>query len=66
MRDASGARTLVKGVQPEHLPLLSTMGFFDALRHQNHLIDTLEYAVSHARHHAASSGQVQTGSMRSA
>lgn len=81
MLDATGARTLaeiaeelearaitviVKGVQSEHLPLLSTMGVFNALRHENHLIDTLDDAVAHARRHAASSGRAQAGSVRSA
>lgn len=80
MLDATGARTLaeiteeleargitviVKGVQSEHLPLLATMGVFDALRHENHLIDTLDEAVAHARRHATAGGRPQAGSISS-
>ncbi len=66
MLDATGARTLaeiaheleargitviVKGVQSDHLKLLATTGIFAALRHENHLIETLDDAVAHARTH---------------
>jgi len=66
MLDATGARTLaqiadgleargvtviIKGVQPEHLQLLANVGAIDALRHENHLIDSLDDAVAHARTH---------------
>jgi SulP family sulfate permease len=68
MLDATGAHTLaeitkeleqrgitviIKGVQPQHVSLLSAVGVIDALRHQNHLIDSLDEAVEHARKHAA-------------
>ncbi len=51
--EARGITVIIKGVQPEHLNLLATMGIFDALRHENHLIDSLDEAVAHARSHAA-------------
>jgi len=66
MLDATGANTLVgivseleergiaviiKGVQPEHMKLLTNVGVIDALRHENHLIDSLDDAVTHARTH---------------
>ena len=81
MLDATGAHTLaeiaqeleergitviIKGVQAEHLNLLSTMGIFDALRHENHLVDTLDDAVAHARSHATSNGGTQASSIRPA
>ena len=64
--DATGARTLaqivaelesrgvtviIKGVQAEHRALLANVGVIEALRHENHLIDSLDEAVSHARSH---------------
>ncbi|CAN5550625.1 SulP family inorganic anion transporter [soil metagenome] len=66
MLDATGAYTLgrivtelesrsitviIKGVQPAHRALLATVGALEALRHENHLIDTLDSAVAHARRH---------------
>jgi SulP family sulfate permease len=51
--EARGITVIVKGVQAEHLNLLARMGIFDALRHENHLIDSLENAVAHARTHSA-------------
>lgn len=68
MLDATGARTLVeiaeeleergivviiKGVQPQHMNLLTNIGVIDALRHENHLIDSLDDAIAHARSHVA-------------
>jgi len=68
MLDATGAHTLgqiatelerrgitviIKGVRPEHLPLLTTVGALEALRHESHLVDTLDEAVAHARSHVA-------------
>jgi SulP family sulfate permease len=67
MLDATGAHTLaeiveeletrgitviIKGVQPDHMPLLAGVGILDALRHENHLVDSLDEAVAHARSHA--------------
>ncbi len=40
------------------------MGVTEALRHENHLIDSLEEAVAHARTHAAASDPTQASSMR--
>ena len=68
MLDATGAHTLaqictelegrgitviVKGVRPEHMALLSNVGVFDTLRHENHLVDTLDEAARHARAHVS-------------
>ena len=67
MLDATGAHTLaciaeeletrgitviIKGVRPEHRDLLANIGIIASLRHENHLIETLEEAVAHARRHA--------------
>ena len=69
MLDATGAHTLaqiaeelenrgitviIKGVQPEHRALLTNIGIIAALRHHNHLIDTLDEAIAHARSHTHS------------
>jgi SulP family sulfate permease len=71
MLDATGAHALarivkeledrqitviVKGVQTDHRQLLETVGIFNALQHENHVIDSLEEAVAHARSHVATSG----------
>jgi SulP family sulfate permease len=52
--EARGITVIIKGVQPEHLHLLATVGVFDALRHENHLMDSLADAAAHARSHVAS------------
>lgn len=64
--DASGARVLselvrgleqrgitvfIKGVQPRHSELLRKVGVLRALRHQNHLFETFDAALAHARSH---------------
>lgn len=46
-----GVTVLIKGVRPEHLPILERLGAIDALRHPNHLFAELEPAVAHARSH---------------
>lgn len=66
MLDATGAHTLtqivedleergitviIKGVRPEHRDLLAGVGIIESLRHENHLIDTLDDAIAHARSH---------------
>ena len=51
--EARGITVIIKGVQPEHLNLLANMGILDALRHENHLIDSLGEAIGHARSHVA-------------
>ncbi len=50
--EARGITVIIKGVRPEHLKLLTNVGVIDSLRHENHLIDTLEEAIAHARNHA--------------
>lgn len=49
--EARGITVIIKGVQPEHLSLLANVGVFDSLRHDNHLVDTLDEAIAHARSH---------------
>lgn len=49
--EARGITVIIKGVQPEHVTLLANMGIVDSLRHENHLIDSLDDAVAHARSH---------------
>ena len=66
MLDATGANTLaqicaelegrditviIKGVRAEHTALLANVGVFESLRHENHLVDTLDEAIDHARTH---------------
>lgn len=66
MLDATGAHTLVdvisalelrgvtvllKGVQPQHLDLVTNVGVIRSLRHHKHLFDRLPEAVEHARSH---------------
>ncbi|MDF1478162.1 SulP family inorganic anion transporter [Leifsonia sp. H3M29-4] len=46
-----GITVLIKGIQPQHLRLATHVGVLDALRHQNHLFDSLDAAVEHARSH---------------
>ena len=53
--EARGITVIIKGVQPEHMPLLANMGVVEALRHENHLMDSLDEAVEHARSHARQS-----------
>jgi len=68
MLDATGAHTLaeicselegrgitviIKGVRPEHTALLANVGVFESLRHENHLVDTLDEAIDHARRHVS-------------
>lgn len=51
--EASGITVIIKGVQPEHLKLLTNVGVIESLRHENHLVDSLDDAVAHARSHVA-------------
>ena len=46
-----GVTVLIKGVRPNHLPLLKQLGVIDALRHPNHLFAELDPAIAHARDH---------------
>ena len=43
---------IIKGVRPEHMSLLTNVGVIESLRHENHLIDTLDDAIAHARSHS--------------
>ncbi|WP_369369856.1 SulP family inorganic anion transporter [Promicromonospora sp. Populi] len=52
-----GITVLVKGVQPRHRKLMTTVGVLDELRHENHLFNTLEDAVTHARSHVQRAAQ---------
>lgn len=49
--ESRGITVIIKGVQAEHRALLANVGAIDALRHENHLVDTLDSAVAHARSH---------------
>ncbi len=49
--EARGITVIIKGVQPEHLKLLTNVGVIDSLRHESHLIDSLDEAIRHARRH---------------
>ncbi|TGD89358.1 SulP family inorganic anion transporter [Mycolicibacterium sp. CH28] len=51
--EARGITVILKGVQPEHMNLLANMGIVEALRHENHLMDSLDEAIAHARTHVA-------------
>ncbi|HKP42367.1 SulP family inorganic anion transporter [Mycobacterium sp.] len=51
--EARGITVIIKGVRPEHMNLLNNVGVIDSLRHENHLLDTLDDAVGHARTHVA-------------
>lgn len=50
--ESRGITVIIKGVQTEHLDLLTNVGVIDSLRHENHLIDSLDDAIAHARSHA--------------
>ncbi|WP_336728423.1 SulP family inorganic anion transporter [Cellulosimicrobium cellulans] len=49
--EARGVTVLVKGVQERHRSLLTNVGALAELRHGNHLFDTLDDAIEHARSH---------------
>ena len=51
--EARGITVIIKGVRPEHMNLLANVGVFESLRHENHLIDSLDEAVGHARTHVS-------------
>ena len=46
-----GVTVLIKGVRPEHMPVLERMGVISSLRHPKHLFADLDAAVAHARSH---------------
>ncbi len=49
--ESRGVTVIIKGVQAEHMNLLTNVGVIDSLRHENHLIDSLDDAIAHARNH---------------
>jgi SulP family sulfate permease len=51
--ESRGITVIIKGVRPEHMSLLTNVGVFDSLRHENHLLDSLDEAIMHARTHVA-------------
>jgi SulP family sulfate permease len=51
--EARGITVIIKGVRPEHMNLLTNVGVINSLRHENHLLDSLEDAIGHARTHVA-------------
>ncbi|MEO6533483.1 MAG: sodium-independent anion transporter, partial [Pseudolysinimonas sp.] len=48
-----GITVLVKGVQSQHLQLVTRVGVIDSLRHSKHLFTDLDAAIEHARDHVA-------------
>lgn len=51
-----GTTVLLKGVQPQHLPMLRAVGVLDHLAHERHVFDALDEALRHARQHACEAG----------
>lgn len=49
--ESRGVTVIIKGVQAEHMDLLTNVGVIDSLRHANHLIGSLDDAIAHARSH---------------
>jgi len=49
---ARGITVLIKGPRPDHLRLLGAVGALDHLAHENHVFDSLDDAIVHARLHA--------------
>lgn len=52
--ESRGITVIIKGVRDEHSALLENVGVFESLRHERHLVDTLDEAVEHARTHVSS------------
>lgn len=46
-----GVTVLLKGLKPEHRRVADAFGVTAALRHPNHVCDTIEDAIAHARSH---------------
>ncbi|MDQ0677457.1 SulP family sulfate permease [Arthrobacter pascens] len=46
-----GITVLLKGVQPDHLALVTNVGVIRSLRHHKHLFSDLPAAIEHARSH---------------
>jgi sulfate permease, SulP family len=60
-----GVTVLVKGIQSQHLALVTRVGVISSLRHQNHLFDDLGLAVEHARSHVVRAERERAASERS-
>ncbi|WP_422936720.1 SulP family inorganic anion transporter [Sinomonas sp. P47F7] len=56
-----GITVLLKGVQDEHLALVTRVGVIAELRHHRHLFDTLPDAIEHARSHIRRNAAARTG-----
>lgn len=52
--ESKGITVIIKGVQSEHRSVLANVGVIESLRHENHLIDSLDDAIAHARTHVRS------------
>ena len=59
-----GVSVLVKGIQPRHLSLMTTMGVLRALSHGHHLFEDLDEAVAYARQQVASQHSTLPGTSR--
>jgi hypothetical protein len=46
-------RSHARGDRPEHAELRANVGVFESLRHENHLLASLDDAIEHARTHVA-------------
>jgi SulP family sulfate permease len=49
--ESRGITVLLKGIRPGHRRVLQAVGTLDQVAHEEHLFDTLDGAVSHARLH---------------
>lgn len=49
--ESRGIAVIIKGVAPDQRKLMASIGVIDSLRHRNHLVDTVDEAVAHARSH---------------
>jgi SulP family sulfate permease len=51
--EGRGVTVLLKGVRPAHLRILEAVGALDRLAHENHIFETLDEAMEHARLHVS-------------
>ena len=51
--ESRGITVLLKGVRPHHRRILEAVGTLDRLAHEQHLFNTLDDAIAHARSHLA-------------
>lgn len=57
--ERQGVTVLIKGVPSRHVPLLRSVGVFDALRDRRHLFDSFPPALEHARSHVRRNAQAR-------